>query len=662
MPNSISKIKFWPRFLQAISIRMIGVFMLLVLAAMLTTGTYLWISLERFYLQQNTQAMLSHIYSFEVSARNYLQYSQELQNLQELLTQAGDQDEVLYYQEEIKRLVDARSFDYNNLYHVLISSATDSIPMGDVEASDVYRVAILHNDLRVDEPSLKSPGELELGSIDLSFLSEAMISGNYRTQRFNRSAGKSLMVLAYPILNNLDNSGLGLIYLETEVVSLDANLAAVREILAMATIGALILTSLASAFLARGITAPITQLTVRAQAIAAGDYDSILEVRSQDEVGRLAESFNTMSQRLKETMDEIADEKGKMEAMLGYMAEGIIAVDQDGLIIHINPSARRMFSLQDEGIGVPLVEILGALEQELGWRRSILRDEMVTCELSLEQDNQPLSLRAHSAPFFTAGEEKPAGVVVVLTDISEEERLEETRRDFIANVSHELRTPLTTIRSYVETLLEGALHTPELANRFLNVVLQESDRMGRLVSELLQIAQLDAPVRPENYLIQDLRYILASVERKMMPQFQAKQQTFKLDLCLEAAMILAPLDRIEQCCVNLLSNACKYTPEGGEITMILQSYPVGSEIIVQDNGVGIAAEHLPRLFERFYRIDKARSREQGGTGLGLAIVKQIVEKLGGSITVQSQVGRGTRFAIWLPKPEQFAVRSGEHHV
>jgi two-component system sensor histidine kinase VicK len=185
--------------------------------------------------------------------------------------------------------------------------------------------------------------------------------------------------------------------------------------------------------------------------------------------------------------------------------------------------------------------------------------------------------------------------------------------------------------------------------------------MSRLVNELLTMAQLDAPTWPETLHIYDLKNIMHAAEREMAPQFRARQQEFKLRLCDELAFVLAPQDRVEQVCINLLSNASKYTPDGGSISLELKSGVTGSEIIIRDSGIGIPEEHLPRIFERFYRVEKGRSRAQGGTGLGLAIAKQIVEKLGGSIHLVSEAGRGTEVTVWLPKPEQFAVWGGDYY-
>lgn len=644
------------QWIRGISFRMVCIFLLLILFSMMVIGVYLHWSMNNYYEAQYSTMTQQTLSTYISQARTYFMQERELQELKSQLAEAEGAAA-----ENLSRRVSA----LNSQFEVTQRSFQSFInPNSEFASSsrDQFQVAIFDCDYQIIHSSAGiSPIAQQL---DVSLLETALLTGQYRNQSYRdpRDAETELRIDIVPIMDAEEGEALGLVYQESSAHDLNENLSNLSTMLVFATVGALLFTSILAAILANTITRPIVQLTRRAQTMAQGDYSTLMEVNNRDEVGRLAESFNTLTVRLKETMDEIADEKGKVEAMLHYMAEGVIAVSETGDVIHINPSAQRMFRLQEEHKGTPINDVLGGLEQQLGWRRALLKDEMVSSDLTLAREQANLVLRAHSAPFVTADAEKPSGVVIVLTDVSEQERLEEERRDFLANVSHELRTPLTTVKSYVETLLDGAVQSEELAERFLSIVLQETDRMSRLVSELLQMAQQEAPARPESLVIQDLRYIMLSVERKMLPQFQEKRQQFLVDICDEEAMVLAPQDRIEQLCVNLLTNACKYTPEGGTISLRLLSNASGSDIIIADDGIGIPAEHLPHIFERFYRVDKARSRDQGGTGLGLAIVKQIIDKLGGSIQIESEAGKGTTISVWMPKPEQFAIWGGEHRA
>jgi two-component system sensor histidine kinase VicK len=647
------------RRLHAIPFRMIGIFLLLILAAMMFIGGYLWVNLERFYSDQHTASMLRSVRAYINPAQQYLHISREIVALRAEIAllqtkeSSAEEDEDTTPIDLTPLYLELAAFEEDR--EIYRTTLIDLSNLGQSETAEYFQVAVLDSETEV---IVKSRGVTYLDDTGYSLFLRALHSGETQAESYQRD--RYISVIAYPLLYN--DVVLGLIYIEAEATGLEENMAALRDMLMVATLAALLLTSVMSAILANGITSPIVGLTRRAQSLAMGDYTTIIEVGSQDEVGHLAETFNILTLRLKETIEEIADEQGKIAAMLNYMTEGVIAVDDMGLVIHINPSARRMFALTDEQAGIALSEILGTLEQELGWRRALTLQEMVASELVLPKERGGLALRTHSAPFFTTNGQAASGVVVVITDTTEELRLEETRRDFIANVSHELRTPLTTVKSYVETLLGGTVQEEELANRFLNVVLQEADRMSRLVSELLIMAQLDAPTLPESLLIQDLKHILGNVSREIAPQFKDKEQYFSVVFEAGEALVLAPQDRIEQVCLNLLSNACKYTPPGGEVVLQLNLNPSGNEIIIRDNGIGIPQEHLPRLFERFYRVDKARSREQGGTGLGLAIAKQIIEKLGGSIRINSIEGEGTEVIVWLPKPEHYAVWGGERRV
>jgi len=637
-------------------VRMTGIFLLLILAAMMLIGGYLWLNLEHFYHEQHTDQMLRSVRSYIIPAEQYFLLGEEIAALEEEIAALDPVQQPTAYaaaQEELKAFVDERTMYKNTLSELSSPTRTPS----QSETAEYFQVAVLDLERNI---VVQGSGITYFQATPPSTFLEAIAGSSTQVRQLQSVSGQIIRIIAYPLL--YEGTVLGLIYIESEATGLGASMAALRDMIIVATFGALVCTSLVSFFLANSITAPITRLTQRAQSLALGDYTTQIEVGSKDEVGHLADTFNALTVRLKESMEEIADEKGKMEAMLSYMAEGVIAVDEQGLVMHLNPSARRMFNLGAEYIGAPLNDFLGNLEQEIGWQRALLRQEMVATELTLPPEWGSLVLRAHSAPFFTAGAETPAGVVMVLTDTTDEERLEETRRDFIANVSHELRTPLTTIKSYLETLLDGARHAQELSTSFLTVVLQETDRMSRLVSELLTLAQLDAPSQLESLDIHDLKLLLRSVAREMQPQFTSKNQEFILELNNEeVAFALAPIDRIEQVCGNLLANASKYTPEGGKVHLSLATGLTGNEIIISDNGIGIAPEHLPRVFERFYRVDKGRSRVQGGTGLGLAIAKQIIEKLGGTISIASTLGQGTEVTVWLPKPEQFAIWSGYPH-
>ncbi len=395
--------------------------------------------------------------------------------------------------------------------------------------------------------------------------------------------------------------------------------------------------------LSKTVTMPIVRIMHKAQAIAAGDFDQTLEVKSNDEIGQLTKTFNYMATSLKETLDGISSEKNKVETILNYMTDGVIAFDLKGKIIHANPAAEK---------------ILGKIDSSMDFA-SFTRDYNIDIDLqevlylevlSSKEANIKVGERDISVYFavFTDKSSKPQGIIAVLHDITEQQKLENMRKEFVANVSHELRTPLTSIKSYTETLLDGMLEDVEVAQKFLGVINSEADRMTRLVRDLLQLSKLDnnqMQWRMEPVMIDKL--VKSSVE-KMQIEAKNKNQQLECFVMGNIPETRADYDRMEQVMLNLLSNAIKYTPENGKITVYVSSIYDAINIKIVDTGIGIPEEDLPRIFERFYRVDKARSREMGGTGLGLSIAKEIVEAHSGTLTIKSEYGKGTEVTIKLP--------------
>ncbi|MCR4436308.1 MAG: ATP-binding protein [Clostridiales bacterium] len=395
--------------------------------------------------------------------------------------------------------------------------------------------------------------------------------------------------------------------------------------------------------LSKTITVPIVDIMHKAQRLAAGDFDQALAVKSDDEIGKLTGAFNYMAGELKNTLLEISREKNKIETILNYMTDGIIAFNLQGEVIHANPASRKML-----GVGEFDKNFNDFSRQyELGIR---LEDVLYLGSTGNKERNVEVDgryLRVHFV-VFTDEEDKAGGVIAVLQDITEQEKLDKMRREFVANVSHELRTPLTSIKSYAETLMDGILEDRDTAERFLSVINSEADRMTRLVKDLLQLSRFDS--RQMQWNIQDLSFVdlVTGTVEKM--QLEARDK----DLCVESYVIgdipniKGDRDRIEQVVLNVLSNAVKYTPRGGKITVYIGKIYSDVYMKVVDTGIGIPREDLPRIFERFYRVDKARSREMGGTGLGLSIAREIVEAHGGTISASSEVEKGTEITVSLP--------------
>ena len=414
----------------------------------------------------------------------------------------------------------------------------------------------------------------------------------------------------------------------------------------------IILTSSIIAFLAslllgyilsKTITVPIVSIMHKAQEIAAGDFDRVLEVKSDDEIGELTNAFNYMARELKNTLIEISSEKNKSETILNYMTDGVIAFDLSGDVIHANPAAKKMLGVTE------IKDTFNSFSQKYGLGTAI--EEVLYFESSGNKEKDikvnDKFIKVYFA-LFTDEEKKAEGIIAVLHDSTEQQRLENMRKEFVANVSHELRTPLTSIKSYAETLLEGASEDPETTEKFLKVINSEADRMTRLVKDLLQLSRSDN--QQMNLKAQNVPFVVLVKCAIEKIQIEAKNKGLVIENYVigDVPDIKADHDRIEQVVLNILSNAIKYTPAGGKITVYMGKVYSNVYIKVVDTGIGIPQEDLPRIFERFYRVDKARSREMGGTVLGLSIAKEIVEAHGGTIAINSEFGKGTEVMIKLP--------------
>jgi two-component system sensor histidine kinase VicK len=417
----------------------------------------------------------------------------------------------------------------------------------------------------------------------------------------------------------------------------------VRMRLLNATLLAIVVTAILGVLAAQTIIRPIQEVTSKAARLAEGNFDLEVKVKSPDEIGKLADVFNYLTAQLRATLSELNNDKMKLEAILTQMTNGVVAIDSHGKIIHANIRARDMLDLPPEGadIGTILTKLnQGSLD------RLLIGSGPKVAEVSFTEP-QAISVRSYAAPFHAA-DGQISGAIIVLQDITEEERLEQMRREFVANVSHELRTPLTTIKSYAETLLEGGLESRETSGRFVSVINDEADRMARLVKDLLTLSQFDfqGSVMSKGAVLLD--ELILDVADKLAMSARRRNLRFGTDFPEELPAVLANSDKVEQVLVNILSNAIKYTNEGSDIAVglrVQQGFVVTS---IRDQGPGIPEEDQPRIFERFYRVEKARARELGGTGLGLSIAKQIVEAHGGQIGINSVPGQGTEIYFTLP--------------
>lgn len=438
-----------------------------------------------------------------------------------------------------------------------------------------------------------------------------------------------------------------LLRLARSMGDIDAAHQPVWTTLALASVVAVIVAGMLGFIASRFFTKPLSEMGLMALRIARGDFSSRIDYPLADELGLLGDSLDHLSSELSEKIRLLTEEKTRLATILGSMAEGVLVVDGQGRVGLINQAAQRMFGLQSADLtGKNIEEVVSTPELLRALERTRTRRSPTVEECLIHRRNERRDMLISSAPIEEHG--RLLGVVAVLNDISQVRRLERIRRDFVANVSHELRTPLTVVRGYAETLLNANMDLPEMAVEFVETILRHTIRLSRLIDDLLTLAAiegrgLDAHLGPTSTeevidevidllskLAED-RQISVTVNTPPVPLARAEPRALRHVL------------------TNLLDNAIKYTPEGGHVEITTTHHPDAHTITisVSDTGHGIPPQHLPRIFERFYRVDEGRSRDVGGSGLGLALVKHLVHTLGASIDVKSTVGQGTTFTLTL---------------
>lgn len=451
----------------------------------------------------------------------------------------------------------------------------------------------------------------------------------------------SVMDIAVPIDKEGDGSVDYIVYITDDKSEISDLSWRFFQIVMQAMMFGLLAAILLSFLLSKTITTPIERITEGARSIAEGNFDQDLGVQSSDEIGELTRSFNYMAQRLKSTVGEVQGERDKLSTLFLHMTDGVAAFTTDGRLIHMNPATENLLGVR-MGSDLTFDELFSDLDMPNS-DETVMRS-FLTSEIT--RRGRVLSITL--APYGALDGE--GGVISVIHDITEQRRLDDARREFVANVSHELRTPLTNIRSYTETLLDAAGDIPlDTEKQFLGVISSESERMARIVTDLLTLSKLDYGRMELRMTRFSLSELLKKVANAMKLTAENSGHEMVVDAPDSLPDIVADRERIEQVVVNILSNAVKYTPAGGHVR--LAACMVGANrvrITVEDDGVGIPAADVPRLFERFYRVDKARSRAAGGTGLGLAIAKEIVEQHEGKIALASEYGKGTTVTIVLP--------------
>lgn len=490
--------------------------------------------------------------------------------------------------------------------------------------------------------SLTNQGLVGQRTTDLKIKRSIVFEEDEDVIQMDNKSGKRVWVLSTPIMHNKE--AIGAVYLVARVENIFTQMKDINKILATGTAIALLFTAILGVLLAQTITRPISDMRKQALAMTRGNFSRKVKVYGYDEIGQLAITFNNLTKKLQEAQATTEGEKRKLSSVISYMTDGVISTDRKGRIILINEPATQMLGVSRETVlSQPLVSVLG-LDENYTFEDLLQEKDSIVLDYSTK--SKPFILRAN----FSIIQKESGfvnGLIAVLYDITEQEKIDLERREFVANVSHELRTPLTTMRSYLDALAEGAWKDEEIAPNFLEITQTETERMIRLVNDLLQLSKMDSvDYRLSREWVNFPVFFNRIIDRFEMTKNQ--NVTFVREIPEDAMFVEVDEDKITQVLYNIISNAMKYSPEGGTITFRTKEMEDKITISISDEGVGIPKDNLDKIFDRFYRVDKARTRKLGGTGLGLAIAKEMVNAHGGRIWADSVEGKGTTIFFTLP--------------
>jgi len=462
--------------------------------------------------------------------------------------------------------------------------------------------------------------------------------------RYSMTLGTRMLYVAIPILENA--RVLGVVRTAMPVARVDEILASIRRPVALIASLGILIVLMAGFLFSNHLTKRIRRITSVAERYARGDWSEKILIEGKDELKMLANTMNQMAATLRSRIEDLESEKGKISVILNHMTEGVIAIDRHKRIVIMNPIAEKIFghdALTAQGEG--LIEITRHPQIERIVDRALEGRQSGSGEIQISEETKK-TLRL--SVVILGEHARDIRGILVFHDMTELRRLENVRKEFVTNVSHELRTPLTAIKGFIETLLGGASKDPFASERFLKIIAEETDRLGRLVEDILTLGAIEQKItvmkRDRINLVPKLAVILEQFEVPI----KMNQLTVENRISEKSLIVPGDGDKIHQVFVNLIDNAVKFNKPKGKIVLFADQKPEGVTITIEDTGIGISEEAQRRVFERFFRADKVRSKELGGTGLGLAIVKHIMEAHGGHATCQSIFGRGSRFSAFFP--------------
>lgn len=603
-------------FFRSIQLKFIIIYILLLLIAVQVIGSYVARELETELLDNYKETVNDRI--------DLLGYNLELAFDKD----RSENDEEPTLQEEVQAIINDVNLGGQNTLQVINNQ-------GRILGTNDYNQDIVGKKI-TDEIIQKG---IKLGtSVDSTYIKS--------------KTGDRILVRVEPILDS-DREITGVIYLETSLESVYAQLSNINEIFLKGSIIALVISVLIGILVARAITKPIIEMRRQAQKMARGDFSQKVNVYGSDEISQLAVTFNHLNDRLKHSMATIEKERSKLSSVLANMSEGVIATDNKGQITLINEAAGKLLGKNPNYlINQSLLEHLELEDKEIGMNE-LQEGGSIILDFSTEE---VYLVRANFSTIYD-DYDKVSGFITVLSDVTEEEKIERERREFVSNVSHELRTPLTTLRSYLEALTDGAWKDKEIAPRFLEVIQNETERMIRMVSSLLELSRMDSKADT----LQRRRVDFTSFFHEIIDRFDMNVKDDRIilsrDIPNETTYVWIDKDKMTQVLDNIISNAVKYSPDGGVINFKVKKNMRQIIVSIEDEGIGIAYDKLDKIFDRFYRADKARTRDLGGTGLGLAITQEIVEAHYGKIWVDSKEGKGTTIYFSLPLMNEMRRRN-----
>ncbi|TFH25397.1 MAG: HAMP domain-containing protein [Myxococcales bacterium] len=512
------------------------------------------------------------------------------------------------------------------------------------------RITVILPDGTVIADSNRNPAFMTLHDTRPEIVA-ALRTGYGSSKRYSETVKKDFLYVASPIR---DDSGETTAVVRTAVplTALESTLGRLRIQTAAAVLAIAAIAALITLMVSRRLTRPIEDLQNAAGRFASGDLSVRLAATGASELAGLAHSMNRMAAQLDDRIRAVREQRNEREAVLAGMVEAVLAVDRNEQVTTINTAACALFGVSEqESLGRSVQEIARDSELQSFVATALRSGRALESDLELHGDERR-NLQAHGAPLRDARGQQ-IGAVIVLNDVTRLRRLESIRRDFVANVSHELKTPITCIKGFIETLSEGAIDDPTAARRFLAIVGRQADRLSAIIEDLLDLSRIEqeGELGTVPVTLDRIGDILAGALEVCRLKADAKSIALELE-CDPAIEVRVSAPLLEQAVVNLVDNAVKYSDPGASVSVRATCDAADLRIDVIDDGCGIESRHLPRLFERFYRVDKARSRSLGGTGLGLAIVKHIAQAHRGDVSVQSRAGEGTRFTIRIPVHRQ----------